>query len=126
MVARCTATATSGQPCGAHAWRDGLCPWHHPARAEEMAEACRKGGRARSNKARARKAMIDAALSPGELQGVIAVTLKAVLAGTKAPAIGSAVAALSRAAVAVREATEWEERLTRLEAAAGLGERRRA
>jgi hypothetical protein len=124
MVARCSATNASGDACGAQAWRDGLCAWHHPDRAAEMAEARRRGGRAKGNKARAKREMIDAALSPKELQGVIAVTLKAVLAERKSPAIGSAIASLARAAVAVREATDLEDRLDALEAAAGIGERR--
>ena len=66
-----------------------------------------------------------AALTPAELQGVLAVTLKAVLAKQKSPAIGNAVATLGRAIVAVREATKLEERLAALERAAGVGDGRR-
>jgi hypothetical protein len=91
-----------------------------------MAEARRRGGAARSTKARARKEMVDAALSPPELAGLIGMTIRAVLAGKKPPAVGSAIANLARAAVAVREATETDERLAALEEAANLGDRRRA
>jgi hypothetical protein len=117
MVERCKATNASGAPCGAQARRDGWCAWHDPARRAEMAEARRRGGQARSNKARARKQLTSAAMSPAELQGVIGLTITQVLAGTKPPGVGQAVAALARAAMHVREASEVEARLEALEAA---------
>jgi hypothetical protein len=111
---------------GAQARRDGWCAWHDPGRRAEMAEARRRGGQARSNKARARKQLVGAAMSPAELEGVIGLTIAQVLAGTKPPSVGSAVAALARAAIAVREATEIEERLAALEAASEACGQRRA
>jgi len=80
-----------------------------------MAEARRRGGQARSNRARARKQLTNAAMSPAELEGIIGLTITQVLAGTKTPGIGQAVAALARAAVSIREATEIEERMTAIE-----------
>ncbi len=57
---------------------------------------------------------------PAEVQGLIGVTLRAVMAGQMTPGQGTAVAALARAAMSVREASETEERLTTLEHRAGL------
>jgi hypothetical protein len=123
---RCNGTNRAGERCNGKALPGSdYCIAHDPAKVVAITEARRKGGAARSNRARARREMVNAALSPGELQGLIAVTLKAVLSESKSPGIGQAVASLARAAVAVREATELEERLTRLEETAGLNERRR-
>lgn len=119
MVVKCSATNKDGGPCNAAPWRDGLCRWHHPALAAELAEGRRKGGAQRSNAARAKKGMVAAALTPAELQGYVAVALKGVLGGRLEPGVGNAVANLARAAVAVREATTLEERISELERAAG-------
>ena len=115
MVERCTTTNADGKPCGAQSWRDGLCAWHHPARAAEMAEARRKGGAAKSNKMRAKKAMVNGTLSPAELEGLLGITMSAVFNGAKEPAVANAIANLARAAVAVRDAVAVDERLADLE-----------
>ena len=59
--------------------------------------------------------MVDGALSPAELEGLLGVTLRAVLNGHKEPAIGNAIANLARAAVAVRDSVAVDERLAELE-----------
>ena len=82
-----------------------------------MAEARRKGGQAKSNRARARKQLAATALTPAELEGVLGLTITQVLSGAKPPGVGSAIAALARASIAIREAGEIEERLAALEAA---------
>lgn len=115
MVERCSATNANGSPCGAQAQRDGFCAWHDPARAAEMAEARRKGGQAKSNANRARKAMVSGTLTPAELEGLLGITMNAVLHGKKEPAIGNAIANLARAAIAVREAATVDERLAEIE-----------
>jgi hypothetical protein len=94
---------------------DGFCFWHSPSTASDRDEARRRGGQAKSSLNRARKQMQDAALSPSELQGYIAVTLRGVLTGTISPGQGNAVASLARAAITIREATVIEERLDALE-----------
>ena len=115
MVERCMATNAAGAPCGAQALRDGFCAWHDPQRQGEMTEARRRGGQARSNRARARKQLTAAAMSPAELEGVIGLTITQVLGGTTPPGVGQAIAALARASVAIREATELEERMADVE-----------
>ncbi len=115
MVERCSATNANGSPCGAQAQSNGLCRWHDPVRAAEMAEARRKGGQAKSNKVRAKKAMVDGTLSPAELEGFLGITMSAVFNGAKEPAVANAIANLARAAVAVRDAVAVDERLAELE-----------
>src|SRR5215213_5557463 len=124
MVARCKGLNTAGEPCGAQALRDGWCAWHDPERQDEMTDARRRGGQARSNKARAKKQLVAAAMRPAKLEGIIGVTITQVLAGTKTPGVGQAVAALARAAMHVREQSEIETRLAALEEAAGQSGRR--
>jgi hypothetical protein len=123
MVERCKATNAAGQPCGAQAISNGFCPWHDPARQADMLEARRKGGKAKSNRARARKQLVSTAMSPAELEGVIGLTITQVLAGKISPGIGNAVASLARASVAIRETVDLEIRVTNLEAALGIKEK---
>ena len=120
MVARCKAMTVNGTSCGAQALRDGWCAWHDPARQAEMAAARRKGGKAKSNQARARKQLLNAAMTPAELEGILGMTITQVLSGAKPPGVGQAVAALARAAVMIRQTSELEARLTDLERSLGM------
>lgn len=120
MVTRCKGRNAAGGPCGAQATQDGWCAWHDPKRQAEMTEARRRGGMAKSNRARASKELRAGSLSPAELQGVIGVTITQVLAGKKSPGIGQAIAALARASVAIREAAEVQDRLAALESVNGI------
>jgi len=122
---RCQATAASGKPCSASP-RPGrpFCLWHDPEAGEARRELSRKGGKGRSNRARAAKHLPGEVLTPATLQGLLGKTLRDVIAGRVEPGVANAAANLGRAIVAVREATEVEERLSALEAAAGIGERR--
>ena len=123
MDAKCSTRNRAGAPCGAQAWRDGLCRWHHPGLEVERATWRRTVGEQRSNKQRAKRQLPDAVLTPAELQGFIGLALRGVLAGRIEPGVANAVATLARAAVAVRDATEIEERLTALETADTHGRR---
>ena len=121
---RCRATTAAGSPCSAQPVRpSGFCYWHDPALAAERDAARRRGGRGKSNRARAAKRLPEEVLTPATLQGLLGRTLREVIAGRVAPGVANAAATLGRAIVAVREATELEERLRALEAAAGTGER---
>jgi hypothetical protein len=124
MVDRCTATNKDGSPCSAQAVRGTLCRWHDPALAAERAAWRAKGGANKSNKARARKAAEG--VSPPELQGLLSLVLRGVIAGRFTPGQATAAAALARAIVSVREATVIEERLAELEKAAGVDGRKTA
>lgn len=122
---RCQAVTKSGKPCSARPVDDaGLCAWHSPAWAERRREWSAKGGAQRSNQQRAKKRLPTSTLAPIEIQGLLGVALRDVLAGRVEPGIANAAANLARALVTVREASEVEERLSALEGRAGLSEGR--
>jgi hypothetical protein len=127
MQERCKATKQDGSACNGAPYKGGAYCWFHdPAEAEKRANGRRLGGSAKSNRTRARKQLASTAMTPAELEGVIGLTITQVLSGAKPPGIGQAVAALARAAITIREASEIEQRLAALEAANGLayGQRR--
>jgi hypothetical protein len=74
-----------------------------------------KGGKAKSNVARARRLMADAALSNDELDGYIGLMIQQVTENEVTPAVANSVATLVRAAVALRQATVLEERIAAIE-----------
>src|SRR5687768_11864892 len=105
MVRRCAAKTAAGSPCSATPVRpSGYCYWHDPALTAERDEARRRGGAARSNKARAVKQLPAGVLSNDQLRGVLGVTIAKVLKGDVEPGVGSSVASLARAYVSVTEA----------------------
>ncbi len=103
----------------------GWCYWHDPGLEDERTEGRRKGGAARSNRARQRKQLPAESLTLPEVQGLLSVALKGVLSGRIEPGIANASANVARAIAAVAQAGEMEERLRDLEEAAGLSDRRR-
>jgi hypothetical protein len=120
-VASCKGQTKDGKPCAAKP-RPGmdLCPWHSPELAERRTEWSRRGGVNSSNKARIRKQLPDAVLSPTELQGLLSKALRDVLTGKLEPGPANAAGGLARALVTIKESADLEERLAALEAAAGL------
>ncbi len=125
MAERCAATTKGGKPCGGTPVPgEDLCPWHSPSWAERRRAWSVKGGQGKSNKRRAAKYLAEP-MTPAELQSLLGAVLRGVVAGRLSPGIGNATANLGRALVAIGEATTTEERLTALEAAAGI-ERGRA
>jgi hypothetical protein len=102
------------------------CPWHSTA-PEWVAKRQRwsaEGGRKRSNAERAKRSLPDALTAP-ELLAVLSKALKDVLSGDLPAGQANAAAALGRTLIAVREASETEERLRILEEAAGVTDARR-
>ena len=82
---RCAATNRDGSPCSAHVWSGGHCRWHAPELKEQRREWSRKGGRQRSNRARAKRALPEGLMSPDELRGLLGSVLKGVLVGRWLP-----------------------------------------
>ena len=121
MPERCDAVAKNGEPCSATP-APGLtrCAWHAPGWAERRREWSVRGGKGRSNAARARRSLPDA-MTPAGVQSLLGAVLKGVVGGRIEPGVGNAAANLGRAIVAVREATEHEERLLQLERRDGIG-----
>jgi hypothetical protein len=105
MVKRCAAKTVSGSPCSATPVRpSGYCYWHDPALSADREAARRRGGSARSNAARAKKELPAGVLNNDQLRGVLGLTIAKVLNGAVEPGVGSSVASLARAYVAVTEA----------------------
>ena len=119
-AARCSAPNKDGSACNATPGPSGLCRWHSPEMADRIAEGRRRGGKARSNAARAKKQAPLNVLTPIELQAVLSSSIARVLGGQIEPGVANSVAGLARALVAVREATTLEERIAELEQRAGV------
>jgi hypothetical protein len=96
---------------------------HDPESAELRREASKKGGHARSNAARAAKAM-PAALTSDELLVTLSRVIGKVESGEIDPGPANAVASLARAINSIRETTEIERRLAELEQRAGVTDTR--
>ncbi len=119
MPARCAAITRAGSPCPSPPLpASAYCFVHDPAAAEARREASRKGGKARSNQARAHK-QIPEALTADELIGYLSGLFRAVIGGRVEPKVGTAAATIARVLVDVQERVEIEARLTELEKAAG-------
>ncbi len=116
---QCRATTKEGKPCSAEAVDGRLCRWHTsaPEWIEKRSQWSAKGGSSRSNAARARAALPDAALTPTQLACVLSKALSDVLRGDLEPGRANAVSGLARTLVTISETVEIEARLTALEAA---------
>jgi len=127
MATQCQGTNRTGEPCSAHV-DDGQtwCRWHDPNRAEERTEWSRKGGQARSNRARARKQLADAVLSIDDLDALLCRALVQVAGGKMEPGVGSAMAGIAKTITTIRSTGDFEKRLEELEQAAGIGPTRRS
>ncbi len=122
VVDKCLGQNKDGSACQAKP-RPGTshCPWHDEALVGQRRAWSQKGGRSRSTKARTAKRLPSEVMTLTELQGVLCVVLRDVIDGKTEPAIGNCAAGLARAIAAVAQAGDLEERITGLEAAAGLG-----
>jgi len=122
--AKCSQTNKDGSACNATPGPSGLCRWHSPEMADRIAEGRRRGGKARSHVARARKQLPAGLLTADEMRAVVCLTTAKVLAGSIEPPVATAVATLARAFGSLTEAARAEElaaRLDDLEAAARRG-----
>ena len=108
----CRSPARDGSPCKARALQDGYCFSHSPALAVKRTAARSKGG---SNSA---KSVRLRALVPPRLIPVfdkLEAALTEIYEGKLSPSQGSAMAAVSRAMVAVLTSGELEERVRDIE-----------
>lgn len=124
MSAKCQAIARSGSQCASPVLPDSTYCWvHDPAAADRRREASKKGGKARSNQARA-LAQIPEAMESAELAGWLSLLFKNVVSGRIEPRIGTAAATIARVLHEVKTVTELEVRLKELEQKAGIGDTR--
>lgn len=111
---RCRALRKDGSPCRVRAvLPSGYCVMHDPERAAELAGIRAAGGKAKSNQARAAKAL------PASLQDVSALILRSLSAVEQEemkPGQATAIAALASVFVKLHETAEQDQRISDLEA----------
>lgn len=128
MQAKCSGTRRDGKPCGAPTMGGAaFCVSHDPARVVEMAAWRERGGRGKSNAARARKTLASATLSAADLDAVLCSCLAKVIGGHVEPGVGTAAAAIAKAIIGLRQAGQLEAELAEMRAQiVALADRRSA
>lgn len=117
MLDRCQGTTKDGKPCSAQA-RTGStwCPWHDPALIERRAEWSAKGGRQRSDVARARKKLVGDLRDLAGVKAMILESMELTKNGDMEPAILNALSTAARAVVVVAGVADFEEQLATMRA----------
>jgi len=119
MADRCIGTNKSGKACSAKPLPGSdRCPWHDDAWAERRQAWSRRGGKGKSNAARARKTLPAEPMTDAEVHAWLGVVFKRVIVGTMEPGVATAAGSVARAMVAVAEsgkAEALERRLDELE-----------
>lgn len=123
MAVQCPTPTAKGEPCrGRVPPGRAYCLSHDPERRETIKEAARKGGEAKSTARRAAKAWaaIGEQITSEQLPAMLRACMIAVRDGEMEPSQASAIATLAKTSVAVTNELQLEERIQRLEEAAGL------
>ncbi|CAN5585180.1 hypothetical protein BH23CHL5_BH23CHL5_22950 [soil metagenome] len=121
---QCSGTTKAGQRCRAKALPgSAFCISHDPSRVVEMAEWRRAGGRAKSNRARAKKALPADLMTNEQLHAYLGLVFGRVIVGQIEPGVATAAASVARTMAELSRATELEQRIVALETER---ERRRA
>ena len=117
--ATCHSITRAGERCRARPLAGSTyCVNHSPDITDEQRKAwAARGGTNSSARARARKQLPSAVMSADEIGSWLSVYFKRVIAERMDPAVANAVSTMSKAMLAVREASEVEERLSALEKA---------
>lgn len=122
MVRRqCTATTQAGPRCRADALPgEALCFTHSPTVRAQREESRRRGGRAKSNAARAAKLWVAAGrqIPDDDLPLIVKALIVDVREGRVEPGTATAIANLAKVAVSLHGDLELERRLQALEEAA--------
>ena len=118
---KCSALTKDNKPCkGTPLAGSEWCFSHHPDLEERRREGSAKGGSEKSNSARARRHFRNASLDAPDIHGLLSGALVQVSEGSMEPAVGNALAAMSKALVTIYESTLLTERIEQLEQAAGI------
>ena len=119
---RCSATNRSGAPCSGTA-RPGSdrCAWHDPAMQERIAAGRAKGGRAKSNVARATRALPSEPMTAAEIHAWLGIVFRATIDGKMAPGVAVAVATVAKAMAQVAEVGHLEDEIAELRSLIGRG-----
>ncbi len=115
MPDRCLGRTKEGRPCSAKALPGSdHCPWHDEAWAERRQQWSKKGGKGRSNEARARKALAGDVRDLADVKARLMTALAKVEAGELEPGPANAMANLARAVVAVAGVADFEAQLAQM------------
>jgi hypothetical protein len=114
MQATCKGTTKAGTPCRAPAMSGGWCIAHDPSRVVELAEWRRRGGKAKSNASRAKKALPAEPLTAEEIHAYLGLVFRGVIGGKIEPGIGTAAASIARAMVEVAKVADFESQLSEM------------
>src|SRR5215213_2375356 len=126
MAAKCQAIARSGSRCNSPVLPDSAyCFVHDPAAADRRREASVRGGRARSNAARAAK-VLQPALTTDDLLVTLSDVIRKAEKSEIEPGIVNCISGAARTMNEIRKTTEIERRLEELEQRAGVTDRWRA
>lgn len=124
MADTCSATTQTGAKCSARPWKDGLCVWHHPDKAEENRARAVRGGKGRSNRARAIK-RLRGPQAMADLRDVLMEAFIETKNGKLDPRVLSALATGARAILDVSGVVTYDDQLAELRRqVAELSERR--
>lgn len=116
LANQCQATTKDDRPCKAPILPgESWCFNHHPDMVERRRAARVKGGKARSNMARAAKTFSDKPLTTAELIKTLSQAIRQTAAGGMEPNIANSLSGLARAIASIRETAELEERIADLE-----------
>src|SRR5215216_2292966 len=115
MPDRCLGTTKDGKPCGAKPLPGSdRCPWHDPAWAERRKEWSTRGGKGKSNEARARKRLAGDVRDMTDVKSRLMVALARVEEGELEPGPANAMANLARAIATVAGIADFEGQLAEL------------
>ncbi len=135
MAAKCAGFTNAGKPCRGTPLPGGtLCFVHDPGMAERRRQGSIKGGIGKSAKVRAQRQLRDSVMDPNDVSGLLSISMKKVATHAMEPGVGTALASMARALMAVQETAQLSDRLAELERLVGiepdnvtsLQERRRA
>jgi hypothetical protein len=111
---QCPGMTKDGAPCSAQVLSGRtFCHWHDPERRDAARESRRKGGQNRAAIARARK-LLRMSDGMADVQARLLLVYQQVHIGEVDPSVGTAMATIARALVAVAGVAQFEDQLTEM------------
>lgn len=120
MTAPCQGINRDGSPCQARPFADRpFCPWHDPARQDELSQSRRRGGFNKSREVRAKKLLAKGMDSLGDVNDVLKLAMLEVQAGRLDPKVANAMANLAGRIKDLSVGAELEARIDELQRQTG-------
>jgi hypothetical protein len=117
MVERCIATTQRGKQCSALAVDGQHCPWHStaPEWVAKRQQWAAEGGRKRSNRERAKRALPTEPMTNAEAHAWITVAFAKTLKGQMEPGVLNALSTAAKTMSELSRASDLEERMAEIE-----------